>query len=102
MLRGEDVLMSVAAGFGVGRGGTAHKGEAAGVAWSNIAVLATPSSPVQPDAVVARLTALGAIGACRLLLAALDFARFAGPAAGATSFLWLSASFFLRPWHSVD
>ena len=42
-----------------------------------------PPAPVQPDAVIACLARLAAVGAGRLLLPALDFARLAGPAARA-------------------
>lgn len=76
MLCRKDVLVTVIAVLGVrwsGRGGDEGKAARAG---RPICIVAAPTAPVQSDTVVARLAVLGAVGADRLLLTALDLSRF--------------------------
>lgn len=86
MLAGEDVIVSIAiAAFVVPReirighdGGDAAA--AAHLAGRSALVLPTATTPIQTDAVVTGLAALDAVGAHRLLFAALDLASLARPA----------------------
>jgi len=78
-----------------------HKSEGPSIPRRDILVLARSSSPIQTDGIIARLAALDTVGACWLLLAALDLPRLARPAPGATALLRLGAAIFLRARHLV-
>lgn len=103
-LRRKDMLMPACNGrrrnrssSGIGR---RDKSEATRIRAARILVLARPSAPIQADRIVARLARFCTILARRLLLAALDLARFAGPAAGATALLGLAGALLLRSRHT--
>lgn len=102
VLGGEDVLVACSIALGGrcgGRGWRRHEGETARLAGRSVLILPAASTPVQTNAVVACLTALGAVGADGLLLAAFDLACFAGPTTRATSLLGFCACLFLRSRH---
>ncbi|KYG39640.1 hypothetical protein M433DRAFT_10391 [Acidomyces richmondensis BFW] len=96
MLGGEDVIVAAAVGAIAAVGGAGHEGEAAGVA---VLVPPTAPAPVEADAVITLLAAPGAVGAPRLLLAALHLARLARPASCPAALLRLRRALLLRPRH---
>ena len=73
------ISVAIAALVMPGQIGIGNDSDTAYTFWRSTLLFPTPSTPIQTNAVIARLPTFDAVGADRLLFAALDFPRLTWP-----------------------